>query len=62
MGQERCGGDWEKKVCLSAETSPKIQGGTERLTIDERQVPELEVRRNRNTEPTTGCCCCCCCC
>ena len=24
------------KLCLSAETSPKIQGGTEQLTIDER--------------------------
>jgi len=44
----------KKCVCWCAETSPKIQGGTERLTIDERQVPELEVCRNRNTEPTTG--------
>jgi len=25
-----------KKVCLSAETSPKIKGDTEQLTIDER--------------------------
>ena len=57
-----------KKVCLSAETSPKMKGGTERLTIDERRVPEVEVRRNRNTEHLpqaggggAGCCCCCCC-
>ena len=42
------------ELCLSAETSPKIQGGTERLTIDKRQVPELKVPWNRNTEPTTG--------
>ena len=42
------------ELCLSAETSPKIQGGTERLTIDERRVPELKVRWNRNTQPTTG--------
>ena len=50
-----------KKVCLSAETSPKIKGGTERLTIDERRVPELEVRRNCNTEhlPQAGGGCCC---
>ena len=48
---------WVKKLfelCLSAETSPKIQGGTERLTINERRVPELEARQNCNTEPTTG--------
>ena len=63
-GERKCGHGprkvwwrWVKKVfelCLSAKTSPKIQGGTERFTIDERRVPELEARRNRNTEPTTG--------
>ena len=45
---------WVKNVCWCAETSPKIQGGTEWLTIDKRRVPELEVCQNCNTEPTTG--------
>jgi len=45
---------WVKNVCWCAETSPKIQGGTEQLTIDERWVPKLEVHQNHNTEPTTG--------
>ena len=48
---------WVKNVCWCAKTSPKIQGGIERLTINERQVPELEVHQNCNTErsePTTG--------
>ena len=48
----------EKKVlfelCLSAKTSPKIQGGTGQLTIDERQKPELKVHWNHNNEPSTG--------
>jgi len=29
----------KKKVCLSAKTSPRIKGGTEWLTIDDRWVP-----------------------